>query len=248
MDKNTRQYLTKRDKAIICGLFLSQWDKAGLGRLALTTFTEAFNVLGYALGVKPASIKNYRDELDPLFPNPRKGWHKRALRPSAERIYEIYKSYDIEEMASLIAKLTGVDFGEPPTGEDQSSFVKRQLTGAAAENFFLQNYNAHDLFRTAEVRDMTRAGCGYDFSLRLPSGGDSLAVEVKGLAPKTGGITLTAKEYDVATVMTERYFLYVVAGMDTVPNAMTFRNPIFSGFSFQRAERSIVQVTWQTKV
>ena len=41
---------------------------------------EFKNVIGFALGAKPASIKNYRDEFDPVFPNKRKGWHKRPMR------------------------------------------------------------------------------------------------------------------------------------------------------------------------
>jgi hypothetical protein len=70
--------LTVREKSIICGLFLSKFDSAGLGALEFSTFKEAFNVLGLAINAKPASIKNYRDELDPLFPNSRQGWHKRG--------------------------------------------------------------------------------------------------------------------------------------------------------------------------
>ena len=36
--------------------------------------------MGYALGGKPTSIKNYMQEFDPHFPNNRKGWHKRPMR------------------------------------------------------------------------------------------------------------------------------------------------------------------------
>lgn len=80
---NTRRddlSISLRDKLVLTGLYLSKFDEAGLKRLGFKTFTEAFNVIGYALGAKPASIKNYRDEFDPLFPNRRKGWHKRETR------------------------------------------------------------------------------------------------------------------------------------------------------------------------
>ena len=65
------QRISSREKLILTGLFLSKYDKLGLRRLGFETFLEAFNVVGYALGGKPASIKNYRDEFDPLFPNRR---------------------------------------------------------------------------------------------------------------------------------------------------------------------------------
>ena len=60
-----------REKLILVGLYLSKYDSLGLKRLGFSSFVEAFNVIGYALGSKPASIKNYRDEFDPLFPNRR---------------------------------------------------------------------------------------------------------------------------------------------------------------------------------
>ncbi len=54
--------MTTRDKLILAGLYLSKFDAAGLQRLGFESFMEAFNVIGYALGGKPARIKNYRDE------------------------------------------------------------------------------------------------------------------------------------------------------------------------------------------
>ena len=72
--------LPAREKLILTGLYLSKYDSVGMRKLGFESFVEAFNVIGYALGEKPASIKNYRDEFDPLFPNKRKGWHKRPTR------------------------------------------------------------------------------------------------------------------------------------------------------------------------
>ena len=69
------QHLSHRDRQILCGLFLSKFDQKALKYLGFEGFTEAFNTLGYSLQAKPASIKNYRDELDPSFPNGRMGWH-----------------------------------------------------------------------------------------------------------------------------------------------------------------------------
>lgn len=72
-DSSVGSNLTVRRKLILSGLYLSKFDSEGLKSLGFDSFTEAFNVIGYALGSQPASIKNYRDEFDPLFPNRRKG-------------------------------------------------------------------------------------------------------------------------------------------------------------------------------
>jgi hypothetical protein len=241
-------HLSNRDKSIVCGLFLAKWDKVGLARLSLKTFKEAYNILGYALGIAPNSIKAYRDEMDPYFANKRIGRNNREMRQYIEKIYDEYKGYELDEITSMIAKFTGVDFAELPSGEDQSSFAKRLLTGVAAENFFLENHDKHRAFNSASVRDMTKAGCGYDFSVHPSAGGKFLAVEVKGIGQKQGGILMTEKEYEVASALEDRYFLYVVIGMEGIPSAVVYKNPIMSSLSFKRLERSIQQISWQTRI
>src|SRR6266853_777085 len=94
--------ITARERLILAGLYLSKYDSLGLERLGFESFVEAFNVLGYAIGSRPASIKNYRDEFDPLFPNRRKGWHKRPIRGYCLKVFEEYKSQDLESFTGLI--------------------------------------------------------------------------------------------------------------------------------------------------
>ena len=65
--------------------------------------------MGYALGSKPASVKNYRDEFDPLFPNDRQGWHKRPMRPYCRKVYEEYRDLDFETFTGLVKSFVGYD-------------------------------------------------------------------------------------------------------------------------------------------
>lgn len=94
-----------RDKSIICGLFLSKFDLDGLTKLDFESFSEAFNVIGFSLGVQPASIKNYRDEFDPLYPNSRKGWHKREMRVYCREIHDKFGALHIDDFAILLKKI-----------------------------------------------------------------------------------------------------------------------------------------------
>src|SRR5258708_2762236 len=137
------QEIGKRDKSILAGLFLSKYDSAGLKKLGFESFIEAFNVIGYALGAKPASIKNYRDEFDPLFPNARKGWYKRPTREYCRKVFEEYKNLDLESFTGLVKSFTGYDenaWSELQTkeekGDTESLFAKRLITGLAAEQYF----------------------------------------------------------------------------------------------------------------
>src|ERR1700674_292898 len=101
--------LTVRQKLILSGLYLSKFDSLGLRRLGFDNFVEAFNVIGYALGSKPASVKNYRDEFDPLFPNKRMGWHKRATRDYCLKVFEQYQDLDLDAFSGLVRSFVGYD-------------------------------------------------------------------------------------------------------------------------------------------
>ena len=242
---------TAREKSIICGLFLSKFDYAGLTALGFSSFKEAFNVLGLAINAKPASIKNYRDELDPLFPNSRQGWHKRKLREHCENIYNLFGNYDIDEMASLVSSLTGCSLTTDSSEEDISkseTFAKRLLTGRAAENFFLTNYRNEPEFESSDAIDVTHTGCGFDFRLQNNAADDFWAVEVKGIQLEKGGIILTNKEHSVASSLRKTYYLYIVKNFDDVPYAVKYCDPIQAGLDFRRVERKIVQVTWSAKL
>ena len=103
------QRIATRERLILAGLYLSKYDSLALKKLGFKTFEEAFNVIGYALGSQPASIKNYRDEFDPLFPNRRKGWHKRSTRDYCLKVFEKYRSLDLESFTGLVKSLVGYD-------------------------------------------------------------------------------------------------------------------------------------------
>jgi hypothetical protein len=243
--------LTPREKTIFCGLFLSKFDSEGLTALGFTTFKEAFNVMGLAINAKPASIKNYRDEMDPLFPNVRRGWHKRKIREHCQKIYETFRNYNLEEMVTLVANITGCSLTSDIDGADidgAESFAKRLATGRAAENFFLTNYRIEPEFASLDAVDVTQTGCGFDFRLQNSSMPFFNAVEVKGIRQNKGFISLTNKEHSVAGCLGETYYLYVVKNFDDVPYAVNYRNPLRAGLGFNRTERKVVQISWSAKL
>jgi len=127
--------LSLREKSILAGLYLSKFDSEGLRRLGFDTFVEAFNVIGSALGTRPASIKNYRDEFDPLFPNKRKGWHKRPIRDHCKAVYSAFGGLSLESFTGLLKQIIYKEHDrdvlmeevERKQGEDRS-FAKRLIT------------------------------------------------------------------------------------------------------------------------
>ena len=245
-----------REKLILAGLFLSKFDADGLRSLGFDSFVEAFNVIGYALGSRPASIKNYRDEFDPLFPNGRKGWHKRPTREYCRAIFEQYRNLGFEEFTALVKSFFAIDASAAmeleefeQTQEGPSAFAQRLATGLAAEQYFVSIHRDIPAFRGLLIENTTRYGCGYDFRFRRePSHDQFLAVEVKGLTGLTGSVSMTPKEYEVAASLRDRFFLFVVRNFRETPSHTIFQNPLEAGLQFKRTERKIVHVSWLTSV
>jgi hypothetical protein len=245
--------LSLREKPILAGLYLSKFDSDGLRALGFDSFVEAFNVIGSALGVRPASIKNYRDEFDPLFPNSRKGWHKRPTRDYCKVVYDAFGGLDLEDFTNLLKRVIyrehdlGVLIEEVERKQgDARSFAKRLITGQAAEQYFKSKYKEIDLFRDFDLEDTTQLGCGFDFKLFSPS--VFYGIEVKGLSEPNGSIALTNKEHSVASILKDRFFLFVVKNFKEVPFHELYQDPLNGNLVFARTEQRILQVSWTAKL
>lgn len=245
--------IATREKLILAGLFLSKFDKAGLAMLGFEGFNEAFNLIGFALGGKPASIKNYRDEFDPLFPNPRAGRHQRSTRGYCARVLKEYDSLDIQTFCALIKSFVGYDekasTEAPKAGdENESAFARRLITGLAAEHYFESVQSSLSEFSNYVLENTTRLGCGYDFRLQSKTDDPFLAVEVKGLMDKAGGLSFTPKEHYVAETLTDRFYLFVVKNFREAPFHEIYQNPLAGPLRFEKKKRVVVQISWLASV
>jgi hypothetical protein len=244
-----------REKLILTGVYLSKFGALGLKRLGFRTYAEAYNVVGYALGSRPASIKNYRDEFDPILQSSRKGWHKREIREYCKRVLDEYGGLDFETFAGLIKSFAGyndnewsaVQAGDEPE-ERASGFAKRLITGLAAERYFESIHSTLPEFRGLAIENTTQLGCGYDFKLIGEGDADYLAVEVKGIRETAGSVSLTPREFEVATELQGRFYLCVVKNFQKTPYHELFPNPLAGRLQFTRTERVLIQVSWLTRV
>lgn len=96
-------------EALYVAYYLARFDKEALRFLTYSTWTEAFNDIAYRLNVQKHSVKNWRDEFDPLFEH-RKGWHKRPMAPSRSHVAEEMKDYKEMEIRKIVFKILKKDF------------------------------------------------------------------------------------------------------------------------------------------
>lgn len=241
-----------RDKSILVGLYLSKFDDEALSILGFKGFNEAFNTLGYSIGSKPASIKNYRDEFDPFSPNNRKGWHNRAIREYCKKILEDFSSLNFESFTDLIKSFVLKNYDvekivEKFEKKDKSeSVAKRLITGIAAEEYFKVNYKNVNHFSEFEIKDTTNLACGFDF--KLSSDMQYYCVEVKGLNSNTGSIAMTEKEFSVAQNLREKYCLFIVTNFIEKPIHQYYFDPLNSRLKFKKTERQIIQTNYSTSI
>lgn len=246
--------LSLREKAILAGLYLAKFDKYGLENLGFNSFVEAYNVIGFGLETKPMSIKNYRDEFDPYFPNKRQGWHNRPMRDYVKELFDKFNMLDLTDFTVLMKKIVYINYdievlseNAAFSSEPNNSFAKRLITGQAAENYFEENYNNIECFAGCKLENTTKYGVGFDFKL-TNNQNDFKVIEVKGLADRVGGVIMTEKEYNVASQLKERYFLFVVKNFKKDPFHEIYQNPVSSDLVFNKFERIITQISWGTNV
>ena len=249
--------LSTYEKSVLAGLYLSKFDAAGVELLGFSSFIEAFNAIGFALSVKPASIKNYHDEFDPHFPNARLGWRNRKMQDDRRKIYDAYKDLPLEPFADFLRQavyenhdldLLRERAAKENGDQTENSFAKRLITGQAAEKFFEKRYLEFAEFRDCTIENTTKVGCGFDFKLCRDSEANFFGVEVKGLNLASGMVSMTPKEYAVASLLKDRFFLVVVKNFCEEPVCSIYRNPLDSSLVFNRTERTVLQVNWNTSV
>ena len=244
--------LTKTDKTTLAGLYIAKFNKQALSTLGFSGMWQAFNVIGYSLGSSPASIKNYRDEFDRLFPdNPRKGW-QRPLKTRSEKIFNDFNALDFASFTDLIKSFLIPHYEEEKAiatvikSDKSESIAKRLITGRAAEEYFKVTFPSILEFKDYDLKDTTYFACGFDFKLSFDK--KYFCVEVKGLSTNTGNILLTEKEYSVAGELRTQYCLFVVKNFSEKPYHQFFFDPLNSGLSFQKNERIVTQVNYSTLV
>lgn len=244
-------------RALIVAYYLSKFDTLAYEHLGFHSHMEAHVELGRKLGVNPNSVKNMRDEFDPIHDNPRAGWYQRPLRPSRARVVEAFQNLsevelrDVvleiltdahasssDELAMLISPIVAED---KKTGRTNAAYIVRGPTGRRAEQFFMEYHSITAEPAAGHLSDTRDDGCGYDFEITNNSA--STLVEVKGLDGNTGGISFTSKEWEVATQNGDGYVLAIVRNISGDPDIQFIRNPA-KALTATRSVYTIAQVRW----
>ena len=223
------------------------------------TITATHKEVGKILGVNANSVRNMRDEFDPLHDNPRAGWYQRPCPPSRAKVVEAFQDLPEEELRDVVLEiLTNPKFAKSDDFSDivnqiskrekkqqgKRVFIVRGPTGRKAEEAFIAYHRGTKSPLHGRLTDMRDYGCGYDFE--ITDGVEKIQVEVKGLDGASGGVVFTSKEWGVAKKNGKSYFLAVIRNVSGTPTVQLIRNPA-ALLNPKKSVFSTVQVRWNVK-
>jgi len=217
-------------EAIIVAYAMSRLDTSFLDRFCYNSWREAFDNVGEQLGVPAASMKNLRDEFDPFHGNPRKGWHKRALRPNRQRVLGEFCDASDDAIAEVVTRVLKADkeiqeLVTKPIANSRShveNVAERLRTGRLAEEYFVAHSEKICGLPPSELIDCRFDARGFDFGV---ASDERLGIEVKGLKSRRGEILFTDHEWRQAVHKRSFYWLVVVALLRRSPRAILVKDP-----------------------
>lgn len=216
--------------------YLARFDRDAYHNLGFGNQLETHNKIGELLNINPNTVKNWRDEFDPIFEH-REGWYQRPMSSSRVRIVQALENLeepqireivkDIisgriqneeDELEQLLNIVTTVDSKKKP-----SKFILRSPAGRQVEEFYLKHFDENKKPFNGKLIDCRDLGVGYDFKIETHKG--FVYIEVKGLSAFSGGILFTSKEWIVAKSEGENYFLCIVSSINNKPEITYIKNP-----------------------
>lgn len=245
---------SNRKLAHIVAYYLSRFDRRALENLNYSSFNEAFENTALALGVKTNYIKLNRDEFDVAHPH-RKGWRNRPMAPSIINTINALEGFDEKTLTGIVEDILKNNLGDELTTlltiindkknkRQKRIYVPRNVTGRKAEEIFIEWFKSGQelIPQGNEFVDMRDYGCGYDFQI-LVSDKQIYAVEVKGFSEDEGGILITGKEWETASMMKTDYYLVLVNNINNDPVVTVINNP-YKELSPKRNLQTVIQVNW----
>lgn len=254
MSSETDETLRKtrlETEALVVAYAMSRLGDVYLALRGVRTWKAAFEDAGNALEIKETSVKNLRQEFDPVFTG--RGWNNRPMRSSRQRVLDEMEAVSDAALSELIERVLcrdtnavteAIDALAPVTGKT-ANVAERLLTGRRAEEYFLQHCLRLVNLEPDSLTDQRMAACGYDFGVQ---GNPERAIEVKGLKPLRGVIQFTDLEWSEASRRRNDYSLVLVGNLATNdPIARVFLDPFTTINATSTIETSI-RAVWRSTV
>lgn len=224
----------KHKLVLYISYYLSRFNEVGLRKLGYSTWNKAFDDIAKKLKVNSHSVKNWRDEFDPIHGH-RVGWYQRPISPSRVHVVKAMEQLNEPELRGLVLDILSgqikedlenfealVNVVSEEKSNRNSQFILRGPTGRKAEEFFKEYHAAYSIPVKGELIDTRDIGCGYDFEIKNTK---TYYIEVKGLAKENGGVLFTNKEWETSFRLKDDYILALVKNVNQYPTIRFISSP-----------------------
>ena len=116
--------------------YLSRFNQDAYDNLGYSTMLEAHNEIGKILNVNPHTVKNMRDQFDPLH-GFRVGWYQAPLSPSRVRIVQALENLDESEIRGIVKEILSGKIKEDPEEIDQLLSIATEETKLKKSKVFI---------------------------------------------------------------------------------------------------------------
>ncbi len=240
--------------ALYISYYLSRFNDEALKNLGYKSWNEAYEVIGDKLKVKKLSIRNWRDEFDPLFGH-RAGWYQRPMSPSRMKVVQALEDLNEQAIRAIVEDILSGTFQNNEEEKNQllniivdddkrktdSKFIVRGPTGRLAEEYFINYFKKTKIPIHGDLIDCRDLGVGYDF--RVENENNTIFIEVKGLSDIAGGILFTSKEWTVAKKEGYNYYLCIVYNLGEEAEIKFINNPA-QKLKPQKNIYTTIQISW----
>jgi len=240
--------------ALYVAYYISRFDREAYANLGYDSMLEAHQDIGKKLNVNPHTVKNMRDQFDPLHGH-RVGWYQESLSPSRARVVRALENLEEEQIREIVKDiLSGAIHRDSEeleqllnvvTNDDNKKlagvFIVRGTTGKAAEDFFRDYFLENNKPVKGNLIDCRDLGVGYDY--KIEANEKTIFIEVKGLSDFSGGVLLTSKEWSVAKNEGENYFLCVISNLSGKPEITFIQNPA-KKLNPKKHINTVIQISW----
>ncbi len=216
----------------LIGYGLAKFDTRFVKSFGFKTKTSFYeHIVHRGIADTIGTVKNRQDLFDPFFDNGRKGWWQKGDAYIHRKVHidSLFGLLDVDDFTKIArfylqgesSMLAKEDAEISPL--TKTKFKQLQITGQAAELFFMNNFNKFDSFQNGVLEDARMFGDGYDFQINVRK--HFFLAEIKGIRAGYGSIRMTQKEFKTAKKYEHDYALVVVTNLDGVPSMNIVFNP-----------------------
>jgi len=114
----------RNSDGLIIAYYISKFNHLAYDNLGFGTMTDTHKAIGKILNINPNTIKNMRDDFDPLHDNGRVGWYQKPLTKSRLNVIDLYQNHNQENLHKRVLDLLDISSKRVKPDNEKQHIIK----------------------------------------------------------------------------------------------------------------------------